>query len=594
MSPKAPKSTSADEGTLLQQVVKRGLVGLSSAIIILSCTALLMFEKVTDVYQNKVHVLAQQENLIHDMRIAARERTILLYSMATKTDSFFHDEKRMAFYSAGKDFALAQIEFNTFKLSDIERNLIKKQNAFINKIIPLQEEVIEHVIEGKNTLAIELIREKAVPEQNKLLETLEELHAHIEKKHQIISKEAKSISNISISILISIVIIIIAGSIYIISQTTYRAKNLISQLTQTRKMLQTTIHELIQQKDTLDHHAIVSIADKQGNITYINDKFCEISGYERHELIGTNHRLLKSGKHPDGFYHDIWATISQGKMWQGTICNKRKDNSYYWVESTIQPFLDTKGIPYQYVSVRTDITHLLEAKNEAEKANRAKSVFLASMSHELRTPMNAIIGFSQLIELTATDESTKQSIKEISNAGDHLLTLINEILDISLIESGKVELFVQQYSLKSIIESCLRMIKPAADKLSIQIENKTDSRADINIHVDEKRFKQVLLNLLSNAVKYNKENGSVTIDYSVNETETLCLSVSDTGKGIASDQHDNIFNPFDRAGEEGSAITGSGLGLSISKNLIEKMNGSIGFESREGEGSRFWIEVPLS
>lgn len=236
---------------------------------------------------------------------------------------------------------------------------------------------------------------------------------------------------------------------------------------------------------------------------------------------------------------------------------------------------------------------LIIAKQEAESANRAKSLFLSSMSHEMRTPMNAILGFSQLIEMDAKDEVTKDNVEEIINASKHLLELIEDLLAISEIESDKVILYIDSYNLKNIIESCLSMVKSSAEKMSIHIDNKVDLLPDININVDGKRFKQVALNLLSNAIKYNKNNGSVIIDYSLDDENTLCLSITDTGKGISSDYYDQVFNYFDRAGQEASNIPGSGLGLAISKKLIEKMNGSIGFESTVGEGSRFWVKVPL-
>lgn len=236
---------------------------------------------------------------------------------------------------------------------------------------------------------------------------------------------------------------------------------------------------------------------------------------------------------------------------------------------------------------------LINSKNEAEYANKAKSLFLSSMSHEMRTPMNAILGFSQLIELDAKDDVTKGNIQEIIYASEHLLGLIEELFELSEIESGKVRLHIEGHNLKDILEPCLSMVKAAAEKMSIKINNNIDSLPEITVNVDNKRFKQVILNLLTNAIKYNKENGSVTIDCSLEDKKTLFLSITDTGKGINPQYHENIFNYFERAGQECSNIAGSGLGLAISKKLIDKMNGTIGFESTLGEGSRFWVKVPL-
>lgn len=238
-----------------------------------------------------------------------------------------------------------------------------------------------------------------------------------------------------------------------------------------------------------------------------------------------------------------------------------------------------------------NIEHKMDITNQASKA---KSNFLASMSHELRTPLNAILGFSQLLEMKEDDKAKKENINEVIKASHYLLDLINEILDLSGIEAGKVQLFISSHNFSELFSYSLLMIQPDADKRSIRIVNHTNKFSDISISVDGIRFKQVLLNLLSNAIKYNRDNGEVIIDCSLSDENTLYFTITDTGIGLTPEQQNNLFIPFERVGAETSAIEGTGLGLVISKNLIELMGGSIGFESEIGKGTCFWVKVPLS
>lgn len=244
--------------------------------------------------------------------------------------------------------------------------------------------------------------------------------------------------------------------------------------------------------------------------------------------------------------------------------------------------------------VKQRTAEYLDARDEAERANQAKSQFLTSMSHELRTPLNSILGFSQLLQMEEKDERKRENVQEIINAGNHLLELINEILDLSKIESGNTELFIESHSLNLILNYALAMIKPFADKHFIEIDDKVSHLSVINIKVDGIRFKQVLLNILSNAIKYNSENGKVTIECKFKDKNIFCLAISDTGKGLTSEQINNLFTPFARLEAERTHIEGTGLGLVISKELVELMGGTITVESKIGKGSCFLIQVPLS
>ena len=623
--------------------------------------------------------------------------------------------------------------------------------------------------------------------------------------------------------------------------------------------LENVIRENQYQIVTSNQHDIVSTADVTGRIIEVNEKFCEISGYSRKELLGQNHRLLKSTHHSDSFYKDMWCTIANGEVWHGTICNLNKEGDEYWVDSTIVPFLDENGKPYKYVSARTDVTTVIQseerlersqmfanigtwdwniatgslywsdriwplfgyekeltdttyenfmaaihpddrafvgeavgncvekneeynvehrvvwpdgsihwlhekgdvardgngaplhmlgvvqditarkktemelakqerqlleaqsmarvgnweadllsgdlawsdeiyrifgyepgsfkpsvkafhqaihpddlttvieseknaeatgkhdvehrilqpdgtvryvhelakaevdeegnlikmsgtvqditdrklaeqsiisAREEAETANRAKSEFLSSMSHELRTPMNAIMVFGQLLKMDFVNplsDDQNENVSEILKASDHLLELINEVLDLARIEAGRIDLSIEDVQAGRVIVESLQLILPLAEKRGVTIKLlRGDSEISVSdlsteqsiVRADHTRMKQVIINLLSNAVKYNVENGNITITCSKSENKNLRISITDSGLGIPKEQSEHLFTAFNRLGAETTDVEGTGIGLVITKNIVELMGGSIGYESNNGAGSTFWFELP--
>jgi CheY-like chemotaxis protein/two-component sensor histidine kinase len=231
----------------------------------------------------------------------------------------------------------------------------------------------------------------------------------------------------------------------------------------------------------------------------------------------------------------------------------------------------------------------------AEKANLAKSEFLSSMSHELRSPLNAILGFAQLMESAAPPptSSQKESIDQILKAGWYLLELINEILDLALIESGRLSLSLEPVSLADVMDECQTMIVPQVQKSGIRVSFPR-FEVPLFIHADPTRLKQVLINLLSNAIKYNRPQGTVEVACSVSSANRIRVSVHDTGAGLSSEQLSQLFQPFNRLGQEARAEEGTGIGLVVSKRLVELMEGEIGVESTVGAGSLFWFELDLA
>lgn len=353
-------------------------------------------------------------------------------------------------------------------------------------------------------------------------------------------------------------------------------------------------------EEAINAHAIVSIGDPQGKIIYVNEKFCAISGYSEDELLGQNHRIMKSGVHDADFYRELWTTIRSGRVWRGEVCNLKKGGGLYWVEASIFPVLDHTGTPIEYISIRTDITELkaregalVTAWEAADRASQAKSDFLSSMSHELRTPMNAIIGFAQMLEYDPQITLDQlDNVQEILKASHHLLDLINEVLDLAKIESGRIDLSMEGVDLASLIEDCRHLIQPLADTLDVRLA--LEPPTSTSVFADRVRLKQVLINLLSNGVKYNRQGGSVSLGITPGKTGYLRLSVHDTGQGIPPERLGDLFQPFNRLGAEFSNIEGSGIGLTITHRLVEMMGGEMGVESTFGVGSTFWLELAIA
>jgi signal transduction histidine kinase/AmiR/NasT family two-component response regulator len=294
----------------------------------------------------------------------------------------------------------------------------------------------------------------------------------------------------------------------------------------------------------------------------------------------------------------------------------RKDGSRFPAVVSVTALRDAQDAIIGYLLIGTDNTarqlveaeralldQALQAKNAelesakfvAEKANLAKSDFLSSMSHELRTPLSAILGFAQLMESGSPSPtaSQKRSIDQILQGGWYLLELINEILDLALIESGKLSLSLEPISLAEVLHECQDMIGPQAQKRGISV---TFPRFDIPhfVEADRTRIKQVFINLLSNAIKYNRVSGSVVVDHVTSTPGRIRICVRDSGEGLTAEQMTQLFQPFNRLGQEAGGEEGTGIGLVTAKRLIEVMGGSIGAESTVGTGSVFWIELNLS
>lgn len=425
-------------------------------------------------------------------------------------------------------------------------------------------------------------------------------------------------------------------------------------------------HEIEQQLEGLNEVALVSITDIHGNITYVNDRFVKVSKYEREELIGKNHRILKSGRQPDGLFVGMWKAISAGRIWSGEITNKAKDGTFYWVDTTIIPILNLEGKLERFLSVRFDITknkeqqemlkqlneelreqqeelkqlneeleeqaqnlkqqqeelqtaneeleeqtQALEQKNkEVEKAryeiehqarqielsSKYKSEFLANMSHELRTPLNSLLILSRDLAENKSKNLTEDQVESaeiIYKGGNDLLALINEVLDLSKIEAGKMSLNIEPVNIKQFSEDLYKTFKRHTEQKGLSFHVDLSDKLPVRINTDTQRLNQILKNLISNAIKFT-DKGSVSLKFELQEQDKLRISVADTGVGIPQDKQKIIFEAFQQAeGGTSRKYGGTGLGLSISRELAKLLGGEITLQSKSNEGSVFTLIIPL-
>ncbi|MDV7338365.1 PAS domain S-box protein [Terasakiella sp. A23] len=363
----------------------------------------------------------------------------------------------------------------------------------------------------------------------------------------------------------------------------------------------------------------IMITDTTGVIEYVNEKFTQNTGYQKDEAIGRKTSLLRPGDVPNPHYDQMWDQLNKGKSWHGEVLSRNRDGNHYWQMMSVAPMYDPDGSIKNYLAVKEDINErkqaeeelakhrdhlqdlveersreLITARDEAEQANRAKTEFLSSMSHELRTPLNGILGFAQLLEMGKKDalsDLQKDYVKHILKAGHHLLGLISEILDLAKIESGKMAMETAEVDLKEVIHESIVLVTNIADERHITINNFI-GKEELIVCGDKIRVKQAIVNLLSNAIKYNRDRGEVSITAQETEDRMIALTISDTGMGISDDQMKDLYTPFNRLGVEGQNIEGSGIGLTITKKLMDMMGGSIRVSSEEGVGSRFSLFFP--
>jgi PAS domain S-box-containing protein len=371
------------------------------------------------------------------------------------------------------------------------------------------------------------------------------------------------------------------------------------------EQLKATLKEVNDLKAALDEHAIVAITDPQGRITYVNDKFCAISQYSRKELLGQDHRIINSGHHPKEFIHELWTTIARGRVWKGEIKNKAKDGTFYWVDTTIVPFLNEEGKPRQYVAIRADITarkaaaaevlklnaeleqRVAERTAELKRANQELEAFSYSISHDLRAPLRAMGGFARLLEKQFAGQLTaeaQESIQRIRDNATRMGQLIDGLLDFSSLNWLTVEK-------KRVVPA--ELARAVFEELRHDVG---DRRVEIEIaelppcKADAKLLKQVFANLLSNAVKYTRGRDPAVIQVGWCPEEQGAYFVRDNGAGFDMEYADKLFHVFQRL-HGTDQFEGAGVGLAIVQRIVQRHGGRVWARGEVDRGATFYFTL---
>lgn len=358
--------------------------------------------------------------------------------------------------------------------------------------------------------------------------------------------------------------------------------------------LEKSLKEVLDYKYALDESSIVAITDQKGIIKYVNDNFCKISKYTREELIGQDHRIVNSAYHPKEFIRELWTTIANGKIWRGDIKNKTKDGTTYWVETTIVPFLNEHGKPYQYVAIRADITQrkLTEEQlsrniKELERSNKELEQFAYIASHDLQEPLRMVGSYMQLLERRYKGKLDKDADDFIHFAMDgatRMKQLIGDLLNYSRMNK---EGLIEPVNMNEVMHEVMQNLSASTKESGASVHF-----SDLPvIEADRTQMVQLLQNLISNAIKFRKEEIPSLINIKTEKQESKWLfSVSDNGIGIEGQYSEKVFIIFKQLHTK-AKYSGTGIGLAIAKKITERHGGTIWFESEFGKGTTFFFTL---
>ncbi|MDU1843967.1 MULTISPECIES: PAS domain S-box protein [Niallia] len=347
--------------------------------------------------------------------------------------------------------------------------------------------------------------------------------------------------------------------------------------------LEESVREVSDITYALEQSSIIAFTDKRGIITKVNSKFCEISGYTREELIGKTHRIVNSGYHSKEFFRNVWQTIAQGEIWKGEIRNKRKDGTYYWVDTTIVPFLDKNNKPYQYLAIRNDITEKKRTEEVLHRQDKLAAVgqLAAGVAHEIRNPLTSIKGYAEFLSMDETEKDRQEYFDIILDEIERVNSIVEEFM---LLSKPTVSV-LERKPLLPIIDNVVSILDYQLRKSKIKL-NRIYEEPNLFVECDENKLKQVFLNFIKNAVEAMPNGGSIEITVK-REDEDITIMIKDSGIGMSKEQIKKLGEPFFTTKKDGN-----GLGLMVSFKIIENLNGKVYIDSEQNKGTSFHITLP--
>ena len=391
-----------------------------------------------------------------------------------------------------------------------------------------------------------------------------------------------------------------------VAQRTRQLETMITERKQAEEKLKASLREVGDFKAAIDEHAIVAMTDPRGNITYVNDKFCSISKYSREELMGQDHRIINSGHHPREFFRDLWTAIGQGRVWHGQIKNKAKDGSFYWVDTTIVPFLNEEGKPRQYVAIRADITERKAAESkilqlntelearvarrtaELEAANKELEAFSYSVSHDLRAPLRAVNGFADIVLQdygSQLPEKGRHFLERVRNGGQQMGQLIDDLLAFARLNRQPVSR--RPVDIIKLVQEVLETPNLCENgrKIEIQVGKLPPCQGDPTL------LRQVWINLISNAVKYTRGRDPAVVEIGCEpKGEEEVYYVRDNGVGFDMQYAHKLFGVFQRL-HRADEFEGTGVGLAIVQRIVHRHGGRVWVEAALNRGATFYFTI---